>query len=64
MAEIVNLRMVRKRAARAAKAKTAEANRLRFGRAGPEKRAAEIEKDRLARKLDGHRRTHDETDTP
>ncbi|GGD92057.1 hypothetical protein GCM10011390_08490 [Aureimonas endophytica] len=55
MAEIVNLRQARKRAARAAKDAEAEANRRAFGTPRAVKHAAEQEKAREARHLDGHR---------
>jgi len=57
MGEIVNLRMIRKRRARAEKERLAEENRLRHGRT-----RAEREKERLgmaieAARLESHRRS-------
>ena len=53
MAEIVNLRRVRKDKARAAKDARAADNRARFGRGKAEKRATEAERDRANSGLDG-----------
>ncbi|MBJ6121384.1 DUF4169 family protein [Sphingomonas mollis] len=53
MAEIVNLRTVRKAKARDAAAATADANRIAHGRTKAEKQAARIEADRARRLLDG-----------
>ncbi len=64
MAEIVNLRMARKRAARAEKERTAAENRQRFGRSKSERETVSIESERFARNLDGHRRDREETDKP
>ena len=56
MAEIVNLRVARKRKARAAAETAADANRARFGRSKAEKQR-DIGSRELARSfLDGHRR--------
>ena len=55
MGEIVNLRMARKRKARAQDAKVAEQNRLLHGRSRAEKQADSITKQREATRLDGHR---------
>ncbi len=53
MAEIVNLRRVRKDKARAAKDARAAENRSRFGRTKAEKRATEAEGGRAETTLDG-----------
>jgi hypothetical protein len=59
MAEIVNLRKVRKARDRAADEARADANRTRFGRPKAERDAAEAELRRSRAVLDAHRR--DET---
>ena len=56
MAEIVNLRAVRKRKAREDAARTAEMNRALFGRSQPEKQRDRAEKDKARAFVDGHRR--------
>ena len=56
MAEIVNLRRVRKAKMRADAAQTAETNRLAFGRSKTEKAAALAERARADRLLDGVKR--------
>lgn len=56
MAEIVNLRRVRKAKARADEQRAAEVNRAAFGRTKSEKLRAEAETERDARRLDAHRR--------
>lgn len=56
MAEIVNLRLQRKRAQRTAKDDTAAENRLRFGRTKNERQAQTRESERADRLLDGHAR--------
>ena len=60
MAEIINLRQVRKARARAEKVKAAEANRLAFGRTKAEKQGTKLEKERSDKALDAHRRDEDE----
>ncbi|SHO66290.1 protein of unknown function [Pseudoxanthobacter soli DSM 19599] len=55
MADIVNLRLVRKRKARAEREATAEANRILFGRTAAERGQARSEAESAARHLDGHR---------
>ena len=55
MAEIVNLRMARKRAARAENERTADENRIRHGLPKSEKLARRAEKRRLDSHLEGHR---------
>ena len=54
-AELVNLRRVRKAAARDAEARMAAANRARFGRSRAERDAAHREADRAGKVLDGNR---------
>ncbi len=56
MAEIVNLRAVRKTKARGAAETKAAANRAAFGRTKAEKDAAAREAERQARALDGAKR--------
>ncbi len=60
MAEIVNLRQARKHKARAEKEKTAEANRLAFGRTKAEKQTTRLEKARAEKSLDAHRRDEED----
>lgn len=55
-AGVVNLRQHRKRMARDAREKDAEANRLSFGRTKAEKSLAEAETQSVTRKLDAHKR--------
>jgi hypothetical protein len=52
MADIVNLRQVRKQKARSDKERTAEANRLQFGRTKAEKNLTEAINDKAERALD------------
>jgi hypothetical protein len=56
MAEIVNLRQVRKQKARAKAARTADENRAKFGRSKGEKSRSEAETVSAWNFLDGHRR--------
>ncbi len=56
MAEVINLRRVRKARAREDAAATAAANRLAFGRTKTERAAAKAEQERQERALDGARR--------
>lgn len=56
MAEIVNLRIARKRKARQERRRVAEENRIRHGVAGHERRIAEAERERLAKAHEAHRR--------
>ena len=56
MAEIVNLRTVRKRKARDEKAETAAQNRVVFGRTKAEKDLTTAKGEQAAKKLDGHKR--------
>ena len=55
VAEIVNLRVARKRKARAAAETAADANRARFGRSKAEKQRDSDDKERGRSFLDGHR---------
>lgn len=55
MAEIVNLRAARKRRARDAKSREADANRASFGVPAAEKAASRLENARAERTLRGHR---------
>jgi hypothetical protein len=59
MAEIVNLKRVRKAKARAEKDEIASANRIKFGRTKAEREKAEAGRALEARKLDGHKREDD-----
>lgn len=63
MAEIVNLRMARKRKARDEKERVAEQNRLLHGRSKAEKLQIEAEAVKSVAFLDGHRRKRKD-DTP
>lgn len=56
MAEIVNLRTARKRAARAAARKAGDANAARHGRKKAEKTLTEARQAKAARDLEAHRR--------
>ena len=60
MAEIINLRQVRKQKARAQAEKTAEQNRIAFGRTKAERKLTEAERDKAARHIDGHKLDRDE----
>lgn len=56
MSDIINLRLARKRKARADKERQAEENRVRFGRSKLEKLETRALAEREARLLDGHKR--------
>lgn len=56
MGDIVNLKLARKRKARAGKEDRAAANRVLFGRTKAEKQAADAESRRTAAALDAHKR--------
>ncbi|MBB3936602.1 hypothetical protein GGR05_002756 [Aureimonas phyllosphaerae] len=56
MGDVINLRLARKRAARAADAEVAERNRARHGIAKPEREMARREAERAERLLDAARR--------
>lgn len=60
MGEIVNLRLARKRKARAEAERNAEQNRINFGRTKEERALTKAERALDAKKLDAHRR---ETET-
>lgn len=59
MGEIVNLNRARKARDKAAAKRTAEANRLTFGRTKVEREATKAERERDAARLDGHKLDHD-----
>ncbi|MEF2553088.1 DUF4169 family protein [Aurantimonas sp. A2-1-M11] len=61
MAEIVNLRLTRKRKAREAAARDAEDNRLRHGTPKAMRQSAGAERADAARKLDGAKRERRDT---
>ena len=61
MGEIVNLNRARKARDKAAAKRTAEANRLTFGRTRAERDATKAERERASAMLDGHK-LEDETD--
>lgn len=54
MAEIINLRRVRKQRARQEAEQQAQQNRVTFGRTKAERSLTEAERDKAARTLDGH----------
>jgi hypothetical protein len=54
MAEIINLRRVRKQRARQEAEQQAQQNRITFGRTKAERSLTEAERDKAARTLDGH----------
>jgi phage protein D len=56
MAKVVNLRTVRKQAARAAARAEAEANAAKHGRTKAERALQKAEAEKAARDLDAHRR--------
>ncbi len=56
MAEIVNLRKLRKAKARSEAEEKAAQNRVKFGVSKPERKAHEAEQAMADRRLDGHRR--------
>ena len=64
MAEIVNLRQVRKQKARAQAEKTAAQNRIAFGRTKAERKLTEAERDKAARHIDGHKLDRDDEPEP
>lgn len=55
MAEIINLKSVKKARARVEKEREADANRAKFGRTKAERTLAEAEQDKRDRTLDGAR---------
>lgn len=56
MRDIVNLKLVKKRKARAAREAGAEANRAKFGQTKAVKQKSKAEAKITARNLDGHKR--------
>ncbi len=56
MGEVVNLRMVRKRSARAEKERIAAENRALHGRSKADRKADDAERRRDSMLLEGHRR--------
>lgn len=56
MADVVNLRTVRKQVARQKRELQAEANRLAHGISTAERARAQTERDKAARDIDGHKR--------
>ena len=62
MAEIINLRRARKQRARVEADKTAEQNRISFGRTKAERSLTEAEREMAARRIDGHKLTRDDKD--
>jgi hypothetical protein len=61
--DLINLRQVRKRKARADKDRVAEQNRLSHGRTKSERQRLEAEARRAAAFVDGHRRAAEPGDT-
>jgi hypothetical protein len=59
MGEIVNLRIARKRKARADAASQADQNRITFGRTKQERELTKAERALESKKLDAHRRETD-----
>jgi hypothetical protein len=62
MADIVNLRQFRKQKARAEAGKTADQNRVLFGRSKADKTRDRAEQQAASDLLDGHRRERKPTD--
>ena len=60
MTEIVNLRLARKRKARAEKEARASQNRIEFGRTKSERKHTQAEIDRASHELNSHKRDVDE----
>jgi hypothetical protein len=59
VADLVNLRRARKARERAAKAASADQNRIAHGRSAAEKQVARRETERYERRLDGAKRESD-----
>lgn len=55
MGEVVNLNKARKARDKAEAKRTADANRLTFGRTRSERQSTQKERDREAARLDGHK---------
>jgi hypothetical protein len=62
MAEIVNLKRVRKQQARKTKEKNAEANRIKHGVAKPARELAKARTEKAARDIEGHKLTDEHND--
>lgn len=56
MAQIVNLRLVKKQAAKAAARAKGDENAVKFGRTKAEKKVQDARAEKAARDLDGHKR--------
>ncbi|MEN3931341.1 DUF4169 family protein [Microvirga sp. W0021] len=56
MAEIINLRQVRKRKEKTEKEAKAEQNRILFGRTKAEREKAKLLEEKAAKFIDGHKR--------
>jgi hypothetical protein len=61
MGEVVNLNKARKARDKAEAKRTADANRLTFGRTRSERQSTQRERDRDAARLDGHKLDEPET---
>lgn len=63
-AEILNLRLARKRKQRVEKEKNAEENRLKFGQSKTEKAVLHLEKQKLDAQLDQHQLSSTDSSEP
>jgi hypothetical protein len=63
MNEVINLKRARKAKVRAAEDAKAAQNRITFGRAKAEKTLAKAQQEAADRKLDGHKRNDNDSDT-
>ncbi|CUX81947.1 MAG: protein of unknown function containing DUF4169 domain [Roseibaca calidilacus] len=61
MSKIVNLRTIRKQAARDAKRRAGDANAARHGRSRAERQADQTQADKARAHLDAHKLTPDQT---
>ncbi|WP_292034016.1 MULTISPECIES: DUF4169 family protein [unclassified Brevundimonas] len=61
MGEVINLNKARKARDKAEAKRTADANRLTFGRTRSESQSTQKERDREAARLDGHKLDEPET---
>lgn len=61
MGEVINLNKARKARDKAEAKRTADANRLTFGRTRSERQSTQKERDREAARLDGHKLDEPET---
>ncbi len=59
MADVINLRLVRKRKARVEKDEQAAGNRVKFGQTKAERKKREAVENLAAKRLDGHKRDLD-----